>query len=181
LIQINVDPVALHTGVPIYWSGLIITASGAALLFWMIWNRKQIPGLTLNRVLNQALIALVFATLFGRLFYITEHWRFYSNNPGQMLSFSGLRMWGALLGFTLSISVYNKIKKIPVLPVLDLMVPGLLLFQIIYRISCTIYGCCYGIATSLPWSVVYTRPESPAYNASLDLPPGDGPASGYRL
>jgi phosphatidylglycerol---prolipoprotein diacylglyceryl transferase len=183
LIEINVEPVALNIGIPLYWNGLIVTLAGVALLFWMIWHRKQIPGLSLNRVFNQVIIGLFFAVFFGRLFYILENRNFYIENPGRILSISGLRMWGVLLGFTLSVAIYNKIKKIPVLPALDLMVPGLLLFQAIYRVNCTIYGCCYGIPTSLPWSVIYTRPESPAYNASLNLPAGMGlhPVTVYEI
>jgi phosphatidylglycerol---prolipoprotein diacylglyceryl transferase len=174
LIAINVDPVAFKIGVPLYWSGIIVTLAGAALLLWMIWHRKQIPGLSLNRLLNVALVALVSAVVLGRLFYVLENRDFYIENPGRILGVSGLRMWGALLGLALSVAIYSKLKNIPVLPVLDLLVPGLLLFQIIYRFNCTIYGCCYGIPTSLPWGVIYTRPESPAYLASLDLPLGMG-------
>jgi phosphatidylglycerol:prolipoprotein diacylglycerol transferase len=32
----------------------------------------------------------------------------------------------------------------------------------LYRIGCIINGCCYGIASNLPWSVVYTDPGSHA-------------------
>jgi phosphatidylglycerol:prolipoprotein diacylglycerol transferase len=174
LIQINVEPVALNIGIPLYWNGIIVTLAAAALLLWMVWHRKQIPGLSLGLLLNETLVALFSAVILGRLFYVLENRDFYIENPGRILSLSGLRMWGVLLGVTLSVSIYNKIKKIPVLPFLDLMVPGLLLFQIIYRVNCTIYGCCYGLPTSLPWSVIYTRPNSPAYLAGLNLPPGMG-------
>jgi phosphatidylglycerol---prolipoprotein diacylglyceryl transferase len=149
----------------------------------MVWHRKQIPGLSLNLLLNEALVALVSAALLGRLFYILENRDFYADNPARILSLSGMRMWGALLGLTLAVAIYNRLKKMPVLPILDLMVPGMLLFQIIYRVNCTIYGCCYGTPTSLPWGVLYTRPDSPAFTASLNLPPGVGlhPVTVYEI
>jgi phosphatidylglycerol---prolipoprotein diacylglyceryl transferase len=183
LIKIDIAPLALHLGISVYWGGLLVTLSGLAFFLWVFYHRKQIPGLSFNVLLNEAFIAMVSAVILGKLFYVIENRDFYQANPGQIWSFSGFRMWGALLGFTLSVSIYNKIKKIPVLRVLDLMVPGLLMFQAIYRINCLIRGCCYGIPTSLPWSVVYTRPESPAYYAGLNLPPGMGlhPVSFYEI
>ena len=183
MIKISIAPIALHLGVSIYWGGLIVTLSGVAFFLWMFYHQKQIPGLTFNVLLNEAIIAMVAAVILGKLFYVIENRDFYKAHPGLILSLSGFRMWGALLGFTLSVSIYNKIKKIPVLRVLDLMVPGLLMFQAIYRINCTIRGCCYGIPTTSSWSVIYTRPDSPAYNASLNLPPGMGlyPVSFYEI
>ena len=174
MIEINIDPLALNVGISLYWSGIVLVLAGAVLLSWIVWQRKNIPGLSVNLVLNEAIVALVFMVLMARLFHIIENLDLYIADPSRILAFSGLRMWGAIAGATLGVAVYSKIKNIPVGRFLDLSVPGLLLFQAIYRISCLIQGCCHGTPTSLPWGVIYTRPDSPAYLASLNLPVGIG-------
>jgi len=40
------------------------------------------------------------------------------------------------------------------------------LAQAIGRVGCTINGCCYGTATSLPWAIAYTHPNSFSFGVS---------------
>jgi phosphatidylglycerol:prolipoprotein diacylglycerol transferase len=53
--------------------------------------------------------------------------------------------------------------------VADLIAPGIILAQAIGRVGCLINGCCWGkpAADWLPWSVVYTHPNS---YAPLNIP-----------
>jgi phosphatidylglycerol:prolipoprotein diacylglycerol transferase len=81
-------------------------------------------------------------------------------NPGLLLGFGGLTIWGAILGATLGIWIYSRFSDFRFGYFMDLVAPGVLLAQVIGRIGCTINGCCYGKATSLPWGVVYTNPDS---------------------
>jgi Prolipoprotein diacylglyceryltransferase len=84
----------------------------------------------------------------------------YTQYPGQIIGGAGLTIWGAVLGAALGIWVYSKFSKIQFGYLADLIVPGLILAQLIGRIGCTINGCCYGTACSLPWSITYTHLDS---------------------
>ena len=174
MIEISISPVAFDIGRPIYWVNIIFPLAGIVLLLWVVRQRKRIAGLSLNLVLNEAIVGLFSGLVISKLFHVISMWDYYIENPGQILVFSGRTMWGYVMGVTLGVAIYSKVKNIPVRQFLDLAAPGAILAQAIFRVSCTMNGCCYGIPTSLPWGVVYTHPHSVAYIASLNLPPGMG-------
>lgn len=72
----------------------------------------------------------------------------------------GLSVLGAVIAILLFATVYLKQKKIPVLPLLDLVAIYAPLLQAISRIGCLMAGCCYGWPTNLFWGVTYTHPDS---------------------
>jgi phosphatidylglycerol:prolipoprotein diacylglycerol transferase len=64
------------------------------------------------------------------------------------------------LGAVLGIWVYSRFGDFKFGYFADVVAPAAILAQAVGRVGCTINGCCYGVATSLPWGVVYTHPNS---------------------
>jgi phosphatidylglycerol:prolipoprotein diacylglycerol transferase len=86
----------------------------------------------------------------------TQLWRAFFFCEGGLVSY------GALAGGVLVAAAYMLIRRLPLLPSADLVVPYLALGQAITRIGCFLNGCCYGRSTSVPWGVSFP-PGSPAF------------------
>ena len=54
--------------------------------------------------------------------------------------------------------LYARLRKMPLLGVLDLCAAPVALGHAIGRLGCFVAGCCYGKPTSLPWGVTFTSP-----------------------
>ncbi|MBA7472146.1 Phosphatidylglycerol--prolipoprotein diacylglyceryl transferase [subsurface metagenome] len=110
-----------------------------------------------------ALVGIPSGIVLARLLHVIDRWDYYSQNLGQIIGGSGLTAYGAVLGAALGIWIYSKFSKLQFGYFADLVAPAVIVAQaVIGRIGCTINGCCYGIEapTWLPWSVVYTHPNS---------------------
>ena len=175
MIEIHIAPVAFTiAGTPVSWYGLIYLLAALVVLFWGLRERRRVAGLSSRIVLNMGLIALFCGLVFSKLFHVIERWDYFLNNPKDFFNPDGLTIIGAILGAALGIGIYSRLNRLPFRQVFDIMVPGLILAQAIGRIGCAINGCCYGIATSLPWGIIYTHPDSAGYGASLNLSAGMG-------
>ncbi len=183
MIEININPVAFDIGIKIYWYGIIVALAVLVLILWMMRETKRAVGFSYEPVVTGALVALLSGIIISKLLHVIDMWDYYIQNPGQIFSLAGLTIYGAVLGGSLGVWIYSKVKKYPFGHVVDLVAPGIILAQAIGRVGCTINGCCYGMPTSLPWGVIYTHPDSVAYGASLFLPPGMGlhPTQVYEL
>jgi phosphatidylglycerol:prolipoprotein diacylglycerol transferase len=65
----------------------------------------------------------------------------------------GLVVYGALIGGLLGFGVFLIRHKLPLLPMLDLLTPGMLLGLALGRMGCFLNGCCFGGPCDLPWAV----------------------------
>lgn len=97
----------------------------------------------------------------GRLLYVLQ-------NIHEFPHFwDALRLWdggfailGSVLGILLAMPWYLRRVQIPILPFLDLAALYAPLLQAISRLGCFFAGCCHGIPSTLPWSVIYTDKDS---------------------
>jgi len=161
LITIGVNPIAFTIGeISVRWYGVMIALAVVVLILWMVWQIRRGADISYDRLLTVALIAIPSGIIISRLLHIIDLWGFYMANPGLLWGFGGLTIWGAILGATLGIWIYSRFSDFKFGYFMDLVAPGVLLAQTVGRVGCTINGCCYGKASSLPWSVVYTHPDS---------------------
>jgi len=161
LITIGVNPVAFTIGeMSVRWYGVMVALAVVLLILWMVWQIRRGADISYDSLLTVALIAIPSAIIISRLLHIIDMFGFYMANPGLLWGFSGLTIWGAILGATLGIWVYSRFTDFKYGYFMDLVTPAVLLAQVIGRVGCTINGCCYGKTTSLPCAVVYTNPDS---------------------
>jgi phosphatidylglycerol:prolipoprotein diacylglycerol transferase len=81
----------------------------------------------------------------------------------------GISFDGALIGGIGAILVFCKVRKIPVLAMLDLIAPTATIGYAIGRIGCFFNGCCYGGPTNLPWGVRFPTATIGSY--TITTPP----------
>ncbi len=167
MIEINIDPVAFTIGsIEIRWYGIMIALAVTALVLWTMWQVRKGANLTYETVLTAVLLGLPAGVIFSRLLHVIDRWDYYVHNPGQIIGGEGLTIYGAVLGAALATWVYSRFSSFRFAYVADLIAPGIVLAQAIGRIGCLINGCCYGTATSLPWAIAYTHPNSLSFGVS---------------
>ena len=162
MITIGIDPIAITIGpISIAWYGIFIALGILVLVLWMLWQVKKGANLSRDTVITAALVGIPSGIIFAKVLHVVDLWEYYIQNPGQIISGSGLTAWGAVLGAALGIWVYSRFsRKFQFGYFADVIAPGIILAQAIGRVGCTINGCCYGLPTSLLWGVVYTHPNS---------------------
>ena len=134
-ISVDPAPVAFTVfGKDIYWYGIII-AAGFLLAYFYMDRRAKVFGLTGDNVLDILLWAVPLGVICARIYYCVFYWDAYRDNPISCLYIweGGLAIYGGVIGGILGIFLYHKLKKIPLLPMLDLASFGVLIGQICGR------------------------------------------------
>ncbi len=137
--------------------------AGFALAFALMARRSPLIGLSRARLADVFLIAVVLGVVGARLRYVYERWdRFLADAGGDVhralvaaadLDRGGAVWYGGVLLATLGIVGYLRWRRVPLLPVADLVLPALLAGLAVGRIGCLLNGCCYGAPTGLPWGI----------------------------
>lgn len=161
MISIDISPVAFAIGsLEVRWYGIMVALAVLTVILWMVREVRKGANLSLDTTLTAALVAIPSGLIISRLLHLVDRWGYYSQYPDQIIGTSGLTIYGAVLGATLGVWVYSKFNDFKFGYFTDLIAPGVILAQAIGRVGCTLNGCCYGISSSLPWSVIYTHPDS---------------------
>lgn len=97
-------------------------------------------------ILNLSFIVVISGIIGARIFYVATNLNDYLGNPLEiiMLQHGGLSWFGGLILGTIAGITYVKNKKLPLLKILDLMMPFVALAQAIGRVGCLLNGCCFG-------------------------------------
>jgi phosphatidylglycerol:prolipoprotein diacylglycerol transferase len=109
------------------------------------------------------LVVVVPSAIVGaRLFSVLDNWGHYSHDLVTIVKppFVGLAIYGVLTGGILALAIYCRVKKLPVLRVLDCLALAIPVGQIIGRCANIINGDTWGSPTRLPWGFVYTNPHA---------------------
>ncbi len=164
MIEIPWSSVAFYIGsIGVRWYGILMLLAITVLVAWVYYQSRNNPEINTDRIWGAALVGLPSGIVFARLIHVIDQWHYYSIYPNQIVSGSGLAIWGAVIGATLGIWVYFRSVKAPAGAFFDVMAPGIVLAQIVGRVGCTANGCCYGTATDLPWGIFYTHPDSAGF------------------
>ena len=161
MITISIDPVAFAIGpIEVRWYGIFIALAIAVVALWVVREVKKGANISYDTVFTAALVGIPSGVVFARLLHVIDGWDYYSQNLGQIIGGGGLTAYGGVLGTALGVWIYSRFSKFQFGYFADVAAPGIILSQAVGRVGCTINGCCYGIETFLPWSIVYTHPDS---------------------
>jgi phosphatidylglycerol:prolipoprotein diacylglycerol transferase len=161
LITIGINPVAFTIGLlSVRWYGIMVALAVVVVVLWMLREIRRGAALSSDTILTAALVGIPSGVIISRLLHVVDRLDLYLQNPGLIFGFEGLTIYGAVLGATLGIWIYSKFSNFRFGYFADLVAPGVILAQAVGRVGCILNGCCYGKETSLPWGIVYTRPES---------------------
>lgn len=181
-IELPFDPnIAEIGGFLLTWHGLFTAIGilvGVRLSLWIAGN----IGFDVDDAYTLALIGIPSGIIGARLLFVAEHWDFYGENPGDILALTegGISIWGAVLGGVAGPLAFALWRGWDIWKGLDAASAGLIAGMGIGRIGDLINGEHLAKATDLPWGVIYTHPDSPAFAHSIAVG-AHHPATTYEM
>jgi len=151
------------------WGGLV----SAAVSVWMKYRekekeKKEKPELITetvhpsDQVSNFTMIAAVAGIVGAKIFHNLEYLDTFFKDPvGELLSFSGLTMYGGLIVGAIAVIWYGKKNQVAPLHLCDAAAPGLMLAYGTGRIGCQLAG-------DGDWGIVNTAPKPTAFSLFPD-------------
>ncbi len=163
-IDIGLDPILLEVGgiAILRWYSLAITAA-IFVAVWMTDREFKRKGLDTSNYGGIATWAIVLGIIGARLFHVFDDLDGYLDDPARIFQIyrGGLAIWGAVICGFLGVVIATRIYKMPLLPVIDAIAPGLVLGQAIGRIGNIVNGDAWGAPALDAWfTFTYTNPDS---------------------
>lgn len=183
-IDIHMNPKIADIGpFELTWHG-IFTAIGIAAGVYLGARIGQKLGFTEDDAYSIALVGVPAGIIGARAMFVLENRQRFEGQWMDVLRINegGITVYGAIIGGVLGAVAYGAFRRMPVMRGLDAAGFGLLLGMAIGRIGDLINGEHWSKESDLPWSVVYTHPDSPGFSV---LPGGGGipthPATTYEM
>ena len=163
MIEIGIDPILFYIGsLPIGWHGILVVLAVLTGIGVAIWLARG-SGINREVIYSIAPWAILGGIVGARLLHVIDYFgSIYIHNPAWIFThwYEGLSIFGAILGGTLAVFIYCRVRHLSLGYLADAMAPALILAQAVGRIGCTINGDAWGKVTSLPWAFVYTHPNA---------------------
>ena len=180
-IEIGIDPTLVDiAGIEVTWHGVFTALGVVAGVAIAAWLARRM-GYSEDMIYNAALALIIGGIIGARTLYVIENWSNFENDLGQIFSLNagGISIYGALIGGAIGGLAYGYFAKVPnVTRAFDIGAIGATMGMAIGRIGDIINGEHFADSTGLPWGVIYTNANSPAF--PLQLNP-QHPAVGYEL
>ena len=149
----SIGPVTFHT------YGLM-TAIGIIAAYLLMEHRAKQNHFTereRNGTVGLILFALIFGYLGSKILYTLTILPRLIQDPSLFLQSltGGWVIFGGLLGGIFGAWLSCRIRKLPVGKFFDLAFPAVALAQAFGRVGCFFAGCCYGVETTSPFSIVF--------------------------
>ena len=174
-LEFTINRVALSIGgFNIYWYGVII-AAGMVLAMLFAFRNADDFGINSDRLIDVILVGAVMAIVCARIYYIVFA-PFKYESIWQMIDIrqGGIAIYGAVIGAFVFGGLMAKIRRIPILPLFDLVGICFLIGQGVGRWGNFVNQEAFGSNTTLPWVPITTcsayRPPWPL-RALLWTPP----------
>lgn len=162
-IDINIDPdIGTFGPLTLTWHGLF-TALGIAASVWIVAALADRDGYSKDTVYNLALVAIPSGIVGARLLYVIEHWDFFSDNPGSILSITegGISVMGGIIGGAVGLWIFMRFSRTAGKGIVaDACGVGIMAGQMIGRLGDLINGEHHAKVTDLPWAVRYIHPNT---------------------
>jgi phosphatidylglycerol:prolipoprotein diacylglycerol transferase len=161
-ITINIDPIIGHLGpFALRWYPLIMVL-GVIVGAFIFAGQLRRKGIESGHVTAMLVVVVPSAIVGARLFSVLDDFGYYSHHLVDIVKppYVGLAIYGVLTGGLLALTIYCRVKKLPVLRVLDCLALAIPVGQIIGRFANIINGDTWGSPTRLPWGFVYSNPHA---------------------
>ena len=121
-------------GFEIAFYGIII-AIGMALAMTIIFKEVKRTGQSEDYYYDLAIFAIIFGIIGARMYYVIFEWEQYRHNLLSVFNIreGGLAIYGGLIAGTITTCVFCKIKKMSIPQVLDTIILGIIIGQILGR------------------------------------------------
>lgn len=146
--------------------------------------RGRKVGMSPELIYSLALWVFVAGMIGARLFYVIQKWDSFKRETWQAtfsaalnITEGGLVVFGGLIGALGAIIYFARKHKLPLLPLADMAVPGMMLGLAFGRIGCFFNGCCYGDVCNAPWGGVEFPAGSPPHIRQVET----GRAFGFMI
>lgn len=124
---------------------------GALLAHWQLKRRGMNP----EHAWNILALGVVLGLIGARLYHVIDLWDHYGQHLTEIPAIwrGGQGIYGALVGAILAVLIYARLRKLPILMLLDIGAPSMLLGQAIGRWGNFFNQELYGPPTDLPWGI----------------------------
>ncbi len=138
------------------WGTMLMVGFGAALA-WVAHDSRNEDGISLDNLIDMTIAILIGAIVGARVVSAILNWSDFAGHPEQLLRVweGGLSFHGGLIGGWIAGSIVIVRRKMGYGRMIYLLMPSVALGYAITRIGCFLNGCCYGVATDLPWGVCF--------------------------
>ena len=165
-LDLTVNRVALAIGgFNIYWYGVII-AAGMLLAMLYAFRNAVDYGIDSDRLVDVVAIGAVMSIVCARIYYVAMA-PFEYQSLWEMVDIrkGGIAIYGAVLGAFIFGGLAAKWRKVPLLPLFDLVSLGFLIGQGIGRWGNFVNQEAFGTNTTLPWGMTVdpTAPVHPTF------------------
>lgn len=160
-------PIAFRIGsLDIYWYGILMAATFLSAYF-IVRHFAEIHKLK-TRTIEDLFFVGAFAGLIGsRLGAIIPHWRYFLENPLEILSRGGMASHGAILAIMVVGAFFVRKHKLNYWQLADLAAPILPVGHIFIRMGNFLSGELYGPPTNLPWAIKFPDTEVPVHPSQI--------------
>ena len=146
----RLGPLSIHA-----YGFMVALAFFVAILVSLRYAKKE--GLNGEQLLDLPIYIIIAAIVGARILYVVGAWGEFKDNLFEIFLVyrGGLVFLGGLFLGLCVIFIYARVKKIPLLKLLDLIMPGGALGYAIARIGCFLNDCCFGLPTKMPWGLEF--------------------------
>jgi len=160
LLQPNLGVV--RDGIPVFGYGFMMFV-GFSAASWLAARRIRLIGVDPDVIWDMLMWALIPGLTGARVYFLLRHGHpAFSAAVGFQKLIAAVALWdggivfyGSVIGGMAGIATFCRLRKLPLVPILDVLTPSLLVGEGFGRIGCFLYGCCYGRACSLTWAVQF--------------------------
>ena len=161
----------LLPGVSWYSALIVMGILCAILLAEKEERRRKLPK---DTVIDLALLVIPFGIVGARLYYVLMSLDQFRENPVSVLYIweGGIAIYGAVLGAFIFGGLAARWRKVPLLPLFDLVSLGFLIGQGIGRWGNFVNQEAFGTNTTLPWGMYSEGTEAYLKSVQVTLPAG---------
>jgi phosphatidylglycerol:prolipoprotein diacylglycerol transferase len=114
--------------------------------------------------INLMTVGLITGVIGSKIYYLLGIWNEFILSPFETsFNIAGSGWYGGFALGGISVVLALRLKRLPVLKILDIMIPVVPIGQVFGRLGCFLAGCCHGIPSNVPWALSFPNGLYPAH------------------